>query len=254
MLKKLELISFGITITIIVLISILDLIGIFDNIPWLPKRIPTIILLVIAIIASYFVFKLSELTNEIRQGLRIIKDTSEVGIVEVYQSRSTIHSPKWSEFIGKAKKVIWLYGIAEGRYAEDKSTSEILEKLTNKKDNVDIRILLLDARSQVAKKLDKEEGGIGAGVIGIVTRALEQFKSIKNKDKNCKDKIKIRVYDFYPQVSIVRADDQILVTHYLRYLPGNSCVTYLIRNVPNGIFKYYRDHFEEMWENSSEFV
>ena len=65
-----------------------------------------------------------------------------------------------------------------------------------------------------------------------------------------KGSVELRVYADVPQVSIVRSDNELLVTPYMSSLPGNLCFTLHVQNVPRGIFEQYVRHFETIWERA----
>ncbi len=209
-----------------------------------------------AIYQKYGLSELTALEREIRQGLLVHKDAIESGILAVYRDRRSIERHEWTDFIARAKNVIWLYGMAEAGYAEDSGVPPILRNLARRKG--EIRILLLDPDSQAAKEIDVDERGDGRGLPGRIARARDQFKAMRESGNNHEKRssvnygeyIRIHTYARHPQTSIVRSDDEMYITLYLRYQPGNSCVTLRIRRVPGGIFELYEEHFNRMWESS----
>jgi len=182
--------------------------------------------LVAILYQKYGLSELHQIEQEIRQRLTVHQDATEAGILAVYRNRRSINRAEWTRFIEKARRVVWLYGMAEAGYADDDEVREILCNLVEMGGKV--RILLLNPTSHVSREIDQEEGGSGDGLPGRISKARDQFVRIRNNNQLTKEHVEIRTYDCYPQVSIVRSDDQMLVTPYLRYLPGDTCPTFCV--------------------------
>jgi hypothetical protein len=60
--------------------------------------------------------------------------------------------------------------------------------------------------------------------------------------------MQIRVYDEYPTVSVIRGDDAMLVTPYLRFFIGSNSPTFEFRadQAPK-MFTRHARHFENTW-------
>jgi hypothetical protein len=69
----------------------------------------------------------------------------------------------------------------------------------------------------------------------------------------CGTRMRIRVYDGYPTVSVVRADDAMLVTPYLRFFIGSNSPTFEFRadQAPK-MFTRYARHFENTWKRAED--
>lgn len=65
--------------------------------------------------------------------------------------------------------------------------------------------------------------------------------------------MRIRVYDGYPTVSIVRGDDAMLVTPYMRFFIGSNSPTFEFRarGAPK-MFTRYTRHFESTWTDAED--
>ena len=71
----------------------------------------------------------------------------------------------------------------------------------------------------------------------------------------CGTSLAIRVYDAHPSVSLVRGDDTLLVTPYLRFSTGSNSPTFEVRAGPAAkIFERYERHFQRAWELSKDWT
>lgn len=63
--------------------------------------------------------------------------------------------------------------------------------------------------------------------------------------------MKVHVYGGPPTVSIVRGDDRILITPYVRYISGDNTPTFELESAGfNGMFVRYSRHFQKVWGES----
>ena len=63
----------------------------------------------------------------------------------------------------------------------------------------------------------------------------------------------LRVYNAPPTVSIVRGDDRMLVTPYMRFFAGSNSPTFELANEVDGkTFDRYARHFDNMWTQAKE--
>lgn len=170
-------------------------------------------------------------------------------LIKAYPMRGLVTRPAWNDIIRDSKRHLWLYGMAELGYAEDDQVPGIIR---NAADNgCDIRILLLNPSYPDISRIDAEEEN-PPGTIGARIRAsLARFQRIS---VSCNGAAKIRLYDHPPAVSIVRGDDHMLVTPYVRFLAGNNTPTFeLERTEAGGIFDRYTGHFHNSWKFAKEF-
>jgi len=198
----------------------------------------------------YQKLQLSELQQvelRILKRLTVHQDATKAGIVAVYRNRSAIPNPDWTDFIAEARQVVWIYGMAVGGFAKDEKVPDVLRNLAQM--GGEVRILLLAPESQLAGQIDKEEGGDGSGLPGRIYRSRAKFTTMQNQNEATKTHVKIATCDCYPQVSIIRSDDQMLVTPYVRFLEGDMCPTFRLQRVRDGIFDFYVKHFERLWES-----
>jgi hypothetical protein len=139
---------------------------------------------------------------------------------------------------------LWLYGMAEFGYAIDDEVPGIMADATAR--GCDVRVLLLDPDYVGATDLDVEEGN-PPGTLGPRIRAsLRRFHQMR---ENCGPSMKIRVYGAHPTVSIVRGDDQMLLTPYVRFFIGSNSPTLEFRAGPTRqMFDRYARHVEHVWQ------
>jgi hypothetical protein len=169
-------------------------------------------------------------------------------IAKVYPQRAFIAREEWRRFIRKAKKELWLYGMAEGGYARDEDTEKTLSLLPQ---DCTARILLLNPDSPVTHEIDADEGNEPGTLQKNILTSLARFARMRARKPG---QVQIKIYDSFPQVSIVRADDQALVTNYIRPLGGDDCPTLEMRRRANkdGLFDRYVQNFREVWKAAKE--
>jgi hypothetical protein len=182
--------------------------------------------------------------TQMRNGLIIAERSVEVGLRDMWRERRHIPSQMWNSFTMKAQSEVWLLGVAELGFAEDSAFHDIVSGRTARGCNY--RFLLLDPGSPVAEALDQKEGG-GRQVQGRIRRALHEFELMRTGNAGKRGQIEIRLYAEPPQVSVVRSDDELLVTPYMMPLNGDSCLTMRVQRVPEGVFYKYIHHFESLW-------
>jgi hypothetical protein len=67
------------------------------------------------------------------------------------------------------------------------------------------------------------------------------------------DSFQIRVYDAHPTVSMVRGDDRMVVTPYLRFLIGSNSPTFeILEDTAPTMFGRYEQHFKDTWEKATD--
>jgi hypothetical protein len=65
--------------------------------------------------------------------------------------------------------------------------------------------------------------------------------------------MRVKVCDVYPTVSVVRGDDAMLVTPYMRFFIGSNSPAFEFRapEAPK-MFTRYTRHFESTWTNAED--
>ncbi|KOG29343.1 hypothetical protein AQJ84_04385 [Streptomyces resistomycificus] len=145
-----------------------------------------------------------------------------------------------------ASRHVWLYGMAEHGYAEDDAVPELLASAAAR--GCDIRVLLLDPDHSGTLMVDREEGNPSGTIAPRIRASLARFQAMAEA---CGGKMKVHVYDGPPTVSIVRGDDRILITPYVRYIAGANTPTFELESAEkNGMFVRYARHFTKVWDGS----
>ena len=171
-------------------------------------------------------------------------------LIKAYPMRGLVTRPAWNDIISDSKHHLWLYGMAELGYAEDDQVPDIIR--TAAANGSDIRILLLDPSYPEIARIDVEEENPPGTISARIRASLARFHRIS---ASCNGLAKIRLYNHTPAVSIVRGDDHILVTPYVRFIAGNNTPTFeLERTEVGGIFDRYTKHFYETWKFAKDFA
>jgi hypothetical protein len=143
---------------------------------------------------------------------------------------------------------MWLYGMAEYGYATDADVPAILQRATGR--GCQVRVLLLSPDSAESPAIDRDEGHPPGTLAARTRAALARFVHMRGQ---CGPRMRIRVYDGYPTVSVVRGDDAMLVTPYMRFFIGSNSPTFEFRapGAPK-MFTRYTRHFESTWTNAED--
>ena len=128
-------------------------------------------------------------------------------LVKAYPMRGLISRMTWNDIIRGSTKHLWLHGMSEMGYAEDDSVPDILREAAE--NDCDIRVLLLDPEYSGIAGIDFFEGNPSGTLAARIRAALARFDRIR---ADCGPRMKLRVYNDSPMVSIVRGDGQILAT------------------------------------------
>lgn len=168
--------------------------------------------------------------------------------VKPYADRGLVTRDQWNSIIHGTTRELWLYGMAEYGYATDADVPAILKRATVR--GCQVRVLLLSPDSPASGAIDRDEGH-SVGTLAARTRAaLARFAVMR---RQCGPRMRIRIYDGYPTVSVVRGDDAMLVTPYMRFFIGSNSPTFEFRarEAPR-MFTRYNRHFESTWTNAED--
>jgi len=157
---------------------------------------------------------------------------------------------QWNGIIRGAASELWLYGMAEFGYATDDDVPGILAGAASR--DCRVRILLLNPESPATAAIDSDEGNPPGTLAARTRAALARFGRMRQA---CGGRIQVRVYDGYPTVSVVRGDDAMLVTPYLRFFIGSNSPTFEFRSdqAPK-MFTRYARHFENTWNLAEDWT
>ena len=168
--------------------------------------------------------------------------------VRPYADRGLVTREQWNGIIHGATRELWLYGMAEYGYATDDDVPAILARATAR--GCQVRVLLLNPASPESLAIDRDEGHPPGTLTARARAALARFALMRRR---CGPRMRIRVYDEYPTVSVVRGDDSMLVTPYMRFFIGSNSPTFEFRSgqAPR-MFTRYARHFESTWKNAED--
>ena len=168
--------------------------------------------------------------------------------VRPYADRGLVTREQWNAIIHGATRELWLYGMAEYGYATDDDVPAILARATTR--GCQVRVLLLNPASPESAAIDRDEGHPPGTLASRAQAALARFAVMRRR---CGPRMRIRVYDGYPTVSVVRGDDAMLVTPYMRFFIGSNSPTFEFRSreAPK-MFTRYTRHFESTWTNAED--
>ncbi len=157
---------------------------------------------------------------------------------------------EWNDIVRDATQSLWLYGMAEMGYAIDDETPSILRTAADR--GCSIRVLLLDPHFPGIPDIDVDEGNPPGTLSPRIRASVAKFRAIQDK---CGGQMLLRLYNAQPTVSIVRADERMLVTPYMRFFAGSNSPTFELVRTPNGkVFDRYTRHFENTWDLAEEWT
>lgn len=172
----------------------------------------------------------------------LAQDPSET--VEPYADRGLITRQQWNDIIRDAKQHLWLYGMAEHGYAMDDEVPPIVEQAAAR--GCDVRVLLLSPEYPGITDIDEGERNPPGTLAARIRASAASFLRMQ---ETAGPGMQVRVFADHPAVSIVRGDDHMLVTPYLRYANGDNSPTLGLsaRSAPR-MFGRYARHFDSMWD------
>ncbi len=169
-------------------------------------------------------------------------------VVHAYATRRHLARPEWQDIISGCSEHIWLAGFAEQGYAHDRDVPDILAQAAGA--GCDIRVLLLDPDYPLIDGIDADEGSPPGTLAARIRGSLYRFQRMAAR---CAGRMQVRTSETPPTISIVRGDDQMLITPYARFLTGGDSPTLLLEQSPGGrIFAQYEQHFNLVWNDSKE--
>jgi DNA-binding transcriptional regulator YiaG len=185
-------------------------------------------------------------TAAAQDGPSLDRDPREA--VATYAGRGLITRQQWNDIIRDSREHLWLYGMAELGYAEDDETPGIVADAAAA--GCAIRVLLLDPAHGGIPGIDAAEGSPAGTLAARIGSAMARFTRMRQA---CGGAMEVRAYDAHPTVSVIRGDNDMLITPYLRYFAGNNSPTLGITaaSAPR-MFGRYARHFAGMWELARE--
>lgn len=177
----------------------------------------------------------------------------EIGDLETvlpYASRGSVNRQQWRDIIRGSRDHLWLYGMAEFQYATDDDVPLILAEAAT--GGCEIRVLLLSPGYPDMESIDFAEDNPRGTLAVRIRAALSRFSQMR---ASIGPRMQIRTYETHPTVSIVRGDERLLVTPYLRFTVGSNCPTFeLTRGSASKMFGRYDAHFQKMWPTAKDWT
>jgi len=168
--------------------------------------------------------------------------------VATYATRGEITRSQWNGIIATASEHLWLYGMAEFGFASDDEVPKIITSAAVA--GCDVRVLLLDPDYAGTADLDIEEGNPPGTLGPRIRAALGKFTRMRDQ---AGPNMQIRVYNAHPTASLVRGDNRILLTPYMRFFIGSNSPTFELDDDPTDtIFDRYARHVENVWHLARE--
>jgi transcriptional regulator with XRE-family HTH domain len=188
------------------------------------------------------------LLSAIGPAVDLIGDPTEA--VLPYADRGLISRQQWNGIIQGATRHLWLYGMAEFGYATDDDVPAIVADATAA--GCQVRVLLLDPRYSGAADIDADEGSPPGTLVTRIRAALTRFTQMREA---AGPHMQLRTYDTHPTVSVIRGDDRMLVTPYLRFSVGSNSPTFeLTQASARKMFGRYARHFDHMWKLAKDWT
>jgi hypothetical protein len=165
-------------------------------------------------------------------------------VVIPYADRGLITRQQWNGIIDGSTSHMWLYGMAEFGYAIDDEVPAIVQEAAGR--GCRVGVLLLSPDYDGLADIDASEGSPPGTLHARIRAALARFGEMRDA---CGQAMELRTYNAHPTVSIVRGDDDMLVTPYLRYFMGSNSPTLGISaSTAPKMFGRYARHFDRTWK------
>jgi DNA-binding transcriptional regulator YiaG len=175
---------------------------------------------------------------------------SQTEAVLPYADRGLISRQQWNDIIRGSVSCLWLYGMAEFGYATDDEVPGILADAAAS--GCQVRVLLLDPGYAGTAAIDDEEGSPPGTLAARITASLARFIQMRNA---AGPNMQVRTYNLHPTVSVVRGDDRMFATPYLRFSMGSNSPTFeLTGGSASRMFDRYARHFDQTWNLSKDWT
>ena len=166
-------------------------------------------------------------------------------VIAVWAHRADAPKAQWWRILTAAQTSIDLLGYAMQFLPEDHSRLDQLfvDKATA---GCQIRIALANPDSLAVAERDEEEA-LGGTMPDRIRSTLDHFKALFGVQG-----IDLRFHETRMYNSIVRGDDQMLMTLHQYALKGYQAPLFQLRRMgDDGVFDVLQDHFERVWADST---
>lgn len=229
---------------------------------WLhPVREFALLISLIGVISLGYEIFLRELTfNEYKEALQEIvnPDAVRLGIVGIYKNRSELAQATSFEILFKNVRKEVFIGGSSLLSISTASRELIKEKVLS---GITVRLLVMDPDSPVVELITKQGGGRHTFLNEIKTSLLLLQKlhhEILDDNTPNKGKLSVHCYETIPSHSFISIDAQsssgVIIADIGPYL-GRSTPrpSMQVINKKNGMFDYWKEMNNIMWENSKPF-
>ena len=170
---------------------------------------------------------------------------ASVEIVTAWSHRSDAPRDTWWLVLHRAERRIDLLGYALQFLPEDNPSLDRL-LLARAAQGCAVRVCLADPDSRCVAERDHEEG-LGGTMAARIRTTVDHFRPLFNVAG-----IDLRYHRTPMYNSVIRADDQMLVTPHLYSLKGYKAPLMLLCRVhDDGLFDNVADHFERIWATAT---
>jgi hypothetical protein len=157
---------------------------------------------------------------------------------------------QWNDIIRGTVDQLWLYGMAEFGYASDDDVPGIITEAAAA--GCQVRVLLLDPDHEGAAGIDADEGSPPGTLTARIGASLARFTRMREE---AGPNMRLRTYSTHPTVSVVRGDDRMLVTPYLRFSVGSNSPTFEFTQASaRKMFARYARHFDQIWRLAKDWT
>ena len=171
-----------------------------------------------------------------------------LGVLEVLKSYERMD---FKELLEKSSEVrlLTLAGTKTGHLGD----TGVQESLADKDRKSTITILLANPFSEaiITRYKNDEPDTYESGIEGIKRRLLWLHKTYNDLPLQSRDKLDIRVFDNYPTISIIQADDHIYSSVYGYKLRGGDCPK-VHAKIDGDYGKFIIKHFNKVYDNATE--
>lgn len=198
---------------------------------------------------------LTNAIHELRSATALLADLRDTGLKRLFISRE--HASDMRQYfkskIAQAYEVDMMGIALRSGWLSDPKFQKILEK-SILSGETQFRIMILEPEAQVTSQRAFEEDHRSSSRISEnAGETLRILMEIKNRLPEAKhESLDVKVIDktnIY--CSVIRVDDQMLVTKYFMHLSGGNSETLEIEGEDSIFFLFYLDEFNSMWNRAA---
>jgi hypothetical protein len=169
---------------------------------------------------------------------------STAGLETIYDRRAAQIRSEYAVRLNKATSNIDILGFGLKDFRRD-----YIAELGALSARAEVRILLLDPKSPLAKMRDREEGQSEGTIRGEIEEFLNQYR--QHYAANPPTKLHVRLYTCLPLVNVFRIDNDLFWGPYFAGRASGNTITIRVKR-GGQIYDQLLDHFDEVWEKFSK--